>query len=485
MAQALTFPEGFLIGGSFAANQVEGACREGGRGLSVWDLFKLNNEGQGGDSFTLPHEDAKRAYEDTDDNAYPKRRGIDHYHRWEADLDLFAEMGFKALRMSVSWSRIFPNGDDAQPNSEGIAHYRAVFEGLRARGMEPVVTISHFDLPASLALCCNGWADRRTIALFERYARTLFDEYHDLVRYWITFNEIDATIHIPFVGAGIVPDTVDDIAGASWQALHHQFVASARAIHYAHETYPELRVGCMATKNLKYPKTCKPEDCLQFLRETEEDAAYTDVQVFGEYPYVVRRLWEREGIRVDMKPGDLGELKAGTVDFVSFSYYASLVVSAEKDPAALASANLLVGEKNPYLESTPWGWQIDPVGLRYSLNQMYARYKLPVFVAENGLGTVDEFDGTTVDDAYRIDYVRRHLQQVLLAIHEDGVDCFGYTYWGCIDCIAGSTSQMKKRYGFIYVDQDDDGSGTLERFRKRSFGWFHDVIASNGESLFA
>lgn len=479
----LTFPEGFLIGGSFAANQVEGGCREGGRGLSVWDCFKLNNEGQGGDAFTLPYPEVLKAAADTNDADYPKRRGIDFYHRWREDIELFAHMGFRALRLSISWPRIFPNGNEAEPNKAGLAFYRSVFECLRDHNIEPVVTISHFDLPVSLAIEYGGWRDRRLIRLFDRYARTILDAYHDLVKTWITFNEIDATLHIPFVGAGIIPDQVEDIKAASWQALHHQFVAASRTVRYSHETYPDLRLGCMATKNLKYPKTCRPEDCLQFLKETEEDAAVTDVQVFGRYPHAVRWEWQREGTEPVMGAGDLDDIAAGTVDFVSFSYYASLVVSADKDPEALASANLLVGEKNPYLEQTPWGWQIDPVGLRYALNDMYARYGIPLFVAENGLGTLDEFDGTTVDDGYRIDYVRRHLQQVLLAIHEDGIPVLGYTYWGCIDCVAGSTSQMRKRYGFIYVDQDDEGNGTLARFHKRSFDWYRGVIESNGKSL--
>lgn len=482
-SKAYTFPEGFLIGGAVAGNQVEGACREGGRGLSVWDCFTFNNEGQEGDCFTLPSHEVIKAAHDADDDRYPKRRGIDFYHRYERDIELFAEMGFKAFRMSISWSRIFPNGDDAEPSAEGIAFYHRVFDCLRAHGIEPVVTMSHLDTPLALALNYGGWTDRRLVEFFERYGRTIIDAYHDKVKTWITFNEIDATLHIPFVGAGIVPDQQENVRAASWQALHHQFVAAARVIAWAHEAYPDLRFGCMATKNLKYPKTCKPEDCLQWLKETEEDAAVTDVQVFGEYPYVVREEWARNRIEPVIEPGDLSDLQSGKVDFVSFSYYASLVTSAHKDESAMTSANLLVGEKNPYLKSTPWGWQIDAVGLRFSLNQMYDRYKIPLFVAENGLGTNDEFDGQTVDDQYRIDYVRDHLQQLLLAIREDGVECFGYTYWGCIDCIAGSTSQMKKRYGFIYVDQDDYGKGSKERFRKKSFDWYRNVIATDGASI--
>ena len=477
----MPFPDGFLWGGAFAAGQVEGAFDEGGKGLSTSDIYPKSNRMRGG-VFDRTLGQIRAAADDPCATSYPKRRGIDFYHRYKSDIALFAQMGFKALRFSISWSRIFPNGDDAEPNTEGIDFYRQMICELRANGIEPVVTMSHFEMPLSLCLRKNGWADRGTIDCFVRYAEVLFREFHEDVRYWITFNEIDATIHIPLTGGGIIRELCDDYEQTKYQAIHHQFVASALVTKLAHEKYPELSVGCMATKNLKYPATCKPEDCMQWLLETQLDGFCPDVQALGEYPYYMRRMWRDRGIELEFAPGDLDAIRENTVDFVSFSYYASLVTSADGAKKKKASANLLVGEKNPYLEQTPWGWQVDPVGLRFSLNQLYDRYHLPLFVAENGLGTIDEFVDGTVDDGYRIDYIRRHIEEMALAV-EDGVDVFGYTYWGCIDCVAASTGEMSKRYGFIYVDQDDDGNGTLERYPKRSFDWYRRVIASNGAEL--
>lgn len=477
----MNFPDDFLWGGAFAANQVEGAAREGGKGLSTADIFPFIQGNRQG-CFYRSLQQIQEAMEDTEDRKYPKRRGIDFYHRYREDIRLFQEMGFKALRFSISWARIFPNGDEEKPNEEGLAFYRNMISELKKCNITPIVTMSHFEMPLHLALAYNGWADRRLIGHFVRFAKVLFQEFSDDVQYWITFNEIDATVHIPLTGAGIIEERTDCLKQVKYQALHHQFLASALVTKLAHENYPAFRIGCMATKNLKYPASCRPEDCLRFLQETREDAFYTDVQVFGEYPYTIRNLWAKEGICLTEEPEDALLLKNHTVDFVAFSYYASLVVSEEGAKKEKASANLLVGEKNPYLKQTPWGWQIDPVGLRFALNQMYDRYKRPLLVAENGLGTLDELENGTVHDSYRIDYIESHIRQIALAI-EDGVDVFGYTYWGCIDCISASTSEMSKRYGFIYVEQDDEGNGSLKRYRKDSFYWYRDVIASNGRIL--
>lgn len=475
------FPKDFLIGGAFAANQVEGGCREGGKGLSTADMFHFDPRVKGG-KFELSSEEIILAINDNNDEKYPKRRGIDFYHNYKNDIALFAEMGFKTLRLSISWPRIFPNGNDTIPNAEGIAFYHKIFDELLYYGIQPIVTLSHFEIPIQLSLDFNGWLDRKLIDYFVKFVKTVTDEYHDKVKYWMPFNEIDATIHIPFVGAGIIPDRVENIEKCKYQALHHQFVANALIIKYIHDTYKDLKVGCMATKNLKYPSTCKPLDCLTFLHETIDDAMVTDVQVFGEYPYRIRNYWKNNEITIQMKNGDKEIMLANTVDFVSFSYYASLITSYDKSNIDTTNSNLLVGEKNPYLEQTPWGWQIDPTGLRYSLNEMYDRYKLPIFVAENGLGMIDKLEDGYVHDSYRIDYIKQHLRALLLAI-DDGVECFGYTYWGCIDCIAASTSQMSKRYGFIYVDQDDYGNGSKKRIRKDSFYWYKKIISSNGVDL--
>ena len=475
------FPQDFLWGGAFAANQVEGGFREGHKGLSTADVFPLGDRKKGG-VFDRTLAEIQQAANDEDDSKYPKRRGIDFYHRYKEDIALFAEMGFKALRFSISWPRIYPNGDEEKPNEEGLDFYLDIFKELKKYDIEPVVTLSHFELPLHLAMEGNGWVNKKVIDYFVKYVETIFDAYQDYVRYWITFNEIDATVHIPFTGAGIIKEVSENVEQDKYQALHHQFVASAIVTKIAHEKYPHFKIGCMSTKNLKYPATCKPEDALQCLKETEMDAFCTDVQVFGEYNYAIQQEWRNKGIEIVQTEEEKKLLKENTVDYVSFSYYASLVTSAEGSKKEKTSANLLVGEKNPYLKQTPWGWQIDPTGLRYSLNQLYSRYKLPLFVAENGLGTIDKLEDGCVHDDYRIDYIREHIQQMKLAI-EDGVPVFGYTYWGCIDCISASTSEMSKRYGFIYVDQDDQGNGSLERIKKDSFAYYKQVIASNGETL--
>ncbi len=475
----MEFSKDFLIGGAFAANQVEGAYNEGGRGWSTIDMYKMETSGG---HFELTMAEIQEALQG-DAKDYPKRRGIDFYHRYLEDLDLFQEMGFKILRLSIDWTRIYPNGDDETPNREGIDFYHRLFDELLKRNIQPMVTLNHFDTPLNLTLTCNGWESRKTLDCFKRYVETVLDEYHEKVKYWLTFNELDAALISPYLCSGMLAEKTEDKKFGKYQGLHHQLLGCAYAAKYIHENYPELRLGCMMTKNLKYAKTCRPEDNLTCLQEVQMGCMVNDVQVFGEYPYYVKNPWKKAGFKLKTEPGDMEFLKNNTVDFVSFSYYASLVTSHDKSGDDPTNANLLVGEKNPYLKTTEWGWQIDPVGLRYSLNELYDRYKKPIFIAENGLGAVDHLIGNTVEDDYRIEYIRDHLKQVLYAI-DDGVDCFGYTYWGCIDCIAASTSQMKKRYGFIYVDQDDEGNGSGNRYRKKSFDWYKKVIQTNGRSLF-
>lgn len=469
-------PKDFLIGGSFSANQVEGGLRGTGKGLSTADCFKLADRSKGG-AFELSYQEVLDAMKDTEDQKYPKRRGIEFYTHYKEDIRLFSEMGFKALRLSISWSRLFPTGEEDTPNEQGVDFYLKLFQELKKYDITPIVTLSHFEMPVHLAVKYNGWADRQLIDLFTKYTRFVLDTYKDYVTHWIVFNEIDATIHIPFVGAGIILEKTENLEQTKYQALHHQFIATAQTIKYAHEVNPKSKVGCMATKNLKYPATCKPEDCMQFFNETEIDTFVTDVQALGEYNYAIKQYFKNKGIKLDTTEEELQLLKDHTVDYVGFSYYASLVTSFDKTNADTTNANLLVGEKNPYLKVTPWGWQIDPSGLRYSLNFFYARYGLPVFVAENGMGMLDQVDEMgQVHDDYRIDFVSKHLEQLMKAI-DDGVDVMGYTYWGCIDCISASTSEMSKRYGFIYVDQDDQGNGTLKRSKKDSFEWYKKFIS--------
>lgn len=267
------------------------------------------------------------------------------------------------------------------------------------------------------------------------------------------------------------------------QGLHHQFLASAKVVKYAHEHYPEYKMGNMICFILTYPLTCNPDDIVLNQEQMRECNWYcSDVMVRGEYPAYAKSIWEKKGITVKMEEGDADILREGTVDFYTFSYYMSNCVTADPNAEKIAG-NIGGGYKNPYLDASDWGWQIDPKGLRYALNEIYDRYRIPLMVVENGLGAYDEKgDDGIVHDTYRIDYLRKHIEQMKEAVR-DGVDLMGYTPWGCIDLVSASTGEMAKRYGFIYVNKFDDGTGDLSREKKESFDWYKKVIASNGEEL--
>lgn len=481
------FPKNFLWGGALAANQVEGAWNIDGKGLSVADVatYKANlSLDDYAGHVTVTSEVIEKAMKDKDDKAYPKRRGIDFYHRYKEDLALFAEMGFKALRVSIAWSRIFPTGEEQEPNEVGLRFYDQLFAEMRRLGIEPIVTLSHYEMPLALSVKYNGWVERQVIDDFVRFCRVCFTRYKDLVKYWLTFNEIDSINRHPFTTAGIIPNRCPEGKEEEliYQALHHQFVASALVTADCHRIIEGSQVGCMLTKLTTYPNTCHPADVEMTLKKNLHNYFYADVQVFGEYPVLIENMLERKNIHIVMARGDREILRKHTVDFVSFSYYMSLTESA-KDGLEKAAGNTIMGVKNPYLPSTEWGWQIDPVGLKISLLELYDRYKKPLLIVENGMGAVDkvESDGTIHDD-YRINYFKEHFKQMKEAV-EEGVELFGYTSWGPIDIVSAGTSQMSKRYGFIYVDQDDEGNGTLKRLRKDSFYWYKKVIASNGENL--
>ncbi|WP_340023218.1 6-phospho-beta-glucosidase [Paenibacillus sp. FSL K6-1096] len=478
-----TFPEGFLWGGATAANQLEGGYNAGGKGLSTADMMTAGT-----------HTVSRRITPVLEAGAhYPSHEAIDFYHRYEEDIALFAEMGFKVFRMSVAWSRIFPNGDDAEPNEEGLKFYDRVFAELRKHGIEPLVTISHYEAPYHLAEAYNGWADRRTIDFYVRYCEVLFNRYKDTVKYWLTFNEINI-LTMPFgtfMAGAMMPQGNTELTGSGmvdneqlrYQALHHQFVASARAVKLGHEINPDFKIGCMIAYMCSYPLTCNPEDVL--LAQQKDNLSNflcSDVQVRGAYPGFAYRYFRENRIELQMEEGDAQILKEGCVDFYTCSYYSSTCVSASPDQEKIGG-NMSLGLKNPYLQASAWEWQIDPQGLRWSLNNIYNRYGIPVMVVENGLGAVDtvEADGS-VKDSYRIDYLREHIRAMGEAL-EDGVDLIGYTPWGCIDLVSAGTGEMKKRYGFIYVDKDNEGKGTLDRSRKDSFYWYQRVIGSNGTLL--
>lgn len=474
------FPKEFLWGGATAANQYEGAYNVGGKGLSVQDVTP-----RGG--IPVSDNDLNPFITElpTEDNL--KLEGIDFYHRYKEDVALFAEMGFKVFRTSIAWSRIFPNGDELGPNEEGLQFYDNLFDELAKYGIEPLVTLSHYETPLHLARKYNGWVNRDLIGFYERYVRTVFNRYKNKVKYWLTFNEINSVLHVPFISGGIATPVEKLSKQDLYQAVHHELVASALATKVGHEINPEFKIGCMVLAMPTYPMTPKPEDVLAAREFENQNYLFSDIHARGKYPKYIQRFFKENDINIKFESGDKELLAENTVDFISFSYYMSSVQAYDPENYQSSIGNLLGGIANPYLESSEWGWQVDPIGLRIVLNNLYDRYQLPLFIVENGLGAKDVLiegaDGPTVDDDYRIDYLKKHLQQVGEAI-EDGVELLGYTTWGCIDLVSASTAQMSKRYGFIYVDRNDDGSGTLNRYKKKSFYWYKEVIESNGETLY-
>ncbi len=483
------FPEGFLWGGATAANQYEGGWKEGGKGISVSDCarhhldidvtdYKAHN--------SITTKDIEEALKSTDDSLYPKRHGAEGYSHYKEDIALFAEMGFKVYRLSIAWSRIFPNGDDKEPNEAGLKYYDDVFDECLKYGIQPLVTMSHYEPPINLVLNYDGWYSREVMDMFVRYVETICERYKDKVKYWLTFNEVDSMIRHPYTTGGLVEDRFPNknFQEVVFQAMHHQFVASALATKICHEKIPGSKVGCMLTKLTYYPYTCKPEDVLQAQQDMRSTYCYSDTQVFGEYPAYLLSKFKNEGIHIQMEADDLKIMKQYPVDFVSFSYYSSSCVAKDDQGLKKTAANTMTAIKNPYIPSSDWGWQIDPIGLRVSLVDLYDRYRKPLFIVENGLGAKDELVNGTVEDDYRIEYFDAHFREMLNAIEIDGVDLMGYTSWGCIDIVSESTKQMSKRYGFIYVDANDDGEGTYQRYKKKSFDWYKNVIKTNGACLF-
>lgn len=483
------FKEKFLWGGATAANQIEGAYLDGGRGLSTMDTLTVGDKNtprqvtyktkegkiEKAERLSAIPEGAV-GYSDPNE-FYPSHTGIDFYHRYKEDIKLFAEMGFKAYRMSLSWTRIFPNGNDAEPNEEGLAFYDAVFDECLKYGIEPVVTLYHFDMPLYLADHYNGWLSRKVIGFFENYCKTVFERYKNKVKYWLTFNEINVLRSWLQIGIH------DNNEQNKFQAMHHIFLASAKAVSLAHQIIQDVKVGNMVMYPTSYAMTAKPKDVLENILYKRQVEFYLDVQVKGYYPNYKLKEFERKQIEIKMEDEDLATLEKGKVDFISFSYYMSTMTTTDKSIEKTPGNNIL-SYRNPNLEVSEWGWTVDPLGLRIALSEMYDRYRVPLFIVENGLGAIDqvESDGSINDD-YRIEYLSAHIQAMKDAVELDGVDLMGYTSWGCIDLIAWSTGEMKKRYGFIYVDVDDRGNGTFERSKKKSFTWYKKVIESNGEYL--
>ncbi len=466
------FLDDFLWGGAIAANQIEGAASEGGKGPSTADAL---SEGVFGQAHIPPVA------------RYLKQEASDFYHRYESDIALLAEAGLRCLRLSIAWARIFPNGDDAEPNEAGLAFYDRVFDCCREHGIEPLVTLSHYEMPLGLVERYGGWADRRVIGHFARYARMCFERYRGRVRLWLTFNEINMTLHAPFNGAGILGDSETIDRSVLYQAVHHQLVASALATKIAHEVDPRNRVGCMIAGSPTYPLTPDPADVLAAMEKDRENLFFGDVHARGRYPGYQLRKFAEQGVELEATPEDEALLAENVVDFVSLSYYMSYCATADAEKNRQSRGNILSGVKNPLLPQSEYGWTVDPKGLRCLLNQYWDRWQKPLFVVENGLGATDELvdggpDGRTVVDDYRIDYLRAHIEQMREAV-ADGVDVMGYTVWGVIDLVANTTLSIEKRYGLVYVDRHDDYTGDFARYRKKSFDWYRHVIDTNGADL--
>ena len=473
------FPDNFLWGGATAANQIEGAYIADGKGLTTVDLLPT---GPKRNEIAMGKLDS---YKPKEGEFYPSHQAIDFYHRYKEDIVLFAEMGFKCFRLSISWARIFPNGNDLEPNEAGLQFYDDVFDELLKYNIEPVVTICHFDVPVNLVKNYGGWKNRKMVDFFERYTKILFNRYNKKVKYWMTFNEINMLIHLPYIGAGIVFEEEENKEQLLYQAAHHELVASALAVKACHEIIPDAMIGCMLAAGCAYPYSSNPDDTWKVMEMERESYFLIDVQSKGEYPGYAKRFFRENGIELQIEAGDLDILKQHTVDYIGFSYYASRCTSA--DPEILKNftdGNIFGSVVNPYLETSEWGWTIDPKGMRITCNQLYDRYEKPLFIVENGLGAQDILlENDTVEDDYRIDYLDRHFAEIAEAI-QDGVDIIGYTSWGPIDLVSNGTGQMKKRYGYIYVDRNNDGSGTLRRIKKKSFYWYKNIIANNGNQYF-
>lgn len=482
----MAFRKDFLWGGATAANQCEGAYDVDGRGLANVDVVP-----HGKDRFPVCLGDLKMLECDAD-HYYPAHGAIDFYHHYKEDIALFAEMGFKTFRMSLAWTRIFPNGDEAEPNEAGLAFYEDVFRECKKYGIEPLVTITHFDCPIHLIKEYGGWRNRKLIDFYKNLATVLFTRYKGLVKYWLTFNEINNVLSNPFTSSGVIFDGAPEPGSCNpylghwqekFQAVHNQFVASALATKKLHEIDPDAKMGNMLCRLENYAESPKPEDQLQVMFEDHFNWFFTDVQATGEYPYYMQRFFDENNIHIEMGKDDMKILKEGAVDFITISYYMTYIMRYKGSPVPQPTGRLVSDIKNPYLPKTEWGWTIDPIGFRITLNRIYDRYHKPIFISENGLGAVDHFDEKgQIQDDYRIDYMRAHVEQLREAI-ADGVDVFGYAWWGPIDLISSGTSEMTKRYGMIYVDQDDYGKGTGKRLRKKSFYYYKKLIASNGADL--
>ncbi|MFL9487642.1 MULTISPECIES: 6-phospho-beta-glucosidase [Staphylococcus] len=475
-------PNDFLWGGALAANQFEGGYDQGGKGLSVIDVMTAGEHGK-----------AREITQEVEANKYyPNHEGIDFYHRYKEDVKLFSEMGLKCLRTSIAWTRIFPNGDEEEPNEEGLKFYGDLFDELLKYDIQPVITLSHFEMPLHLAREYGGFKNRKVADFFAHFAETVFQRYKDKVKYWMTFNEINNQMDLNnplflWTNSGVLLSEEDNKEEVLYQVAHNELIASAKAVKIGKDINPEFEIGAMISHVPIYPYSCNPKDMLEAEIAGRMRFFFPDVQVRGYYPGYATKMFERENINIGWLEGDDQILQEGTVDYIGFSYYMSTVVKHDSNSSVednVVNGGLPNSVENPYIQTSDWGWAIDPVGLRFTLNVLYNRYQIPLFIVENGFGAVDEMDEKgNIHDDYRIQYLKEHIEAAIDAVDQDGVDLMGYTPWGIIDIVSFTTGEMKKRYGLIHVDRDNKGQGTLERTKKDSFEWYRNVIESNGERL--
>ncbi|MFR3692706.1 MAG: family 1 glycosylhydrolase [Thomasclavelia ramosa] len=465
----MNMKEGFLFGGALAANQCEGGYNLDGKGLSIADVVRGSQQG-------IPRQVDEKIHEGV---YYPSHEAIDFYHRYKEDIALFAQMGFKCLRMSISWARIFPNGDDEIPNECGLQFYDKVFDELLKYNIQPIVTLSHFETPLHLVEAYGSWRNPKLIDFYVKYANVVFKRYKDKVIYWMTFNEINETMNKkdPFLQAGLKFKEDENDKKVKVIASHNMFIASAKVVDLGHRINPNFKIGCMIQYTPAYTKTCHPNDALAKRFYNIQNYYYTDVMVKGEYTSLCYSQLKRLGVDFTISIEEQEILKKGKVDYIAFSYYFTYVVSYDEN-------QFVIDKKNKYLQTGQWNRTIDPIGLRVALNELYDRYQVPLFIVENGIPLDDKIDSNNeIIDEERIAFFRSHIMQIKKAINEDFVNVIGYTTWGPIDIVSVSTGEMNKRYGFIYVDKDNSGKGTLQRFKKKSFAWYKKVIESNGECL--
>ncbi|EJL88174.1 6-phospho-beta-glucosidase [Pantoea sp. GM01] len=473
------FPNNFMWGGAVAAHQVEGAWNQGGKGPSIVDVLTSGAHGVE----RIITDGVQEGYR------YANHEAVDFYHHYREDIALLAEMGFRCFRTSIAWSRIFPRGDESEPNEEGLRFYDALFDELLKYGIEPVITLSHFEMPNLLVTEYGGWKNRKVVDFFVHFSEVVIKRFQHKVKYWMTFNEINNQRNwkTPLFGyccSGVIFTQEPNPEECMYQVLHHQFVASAQVVKLGHDINSELQIGCMIAMVPLYPFSCHPDDVMYAQEAMRERFLFSDVHMRGHYPAYILNEWQRKGYHIVMEPGDAQILREGCADYIGLSYYMSNAVSKENAGSGTALSGFEGSVPNPHVKASDWGWQIDPVGLRYVLNILYERYEKPLFIVENGFGAVDQINEKgEVNDDYRIDYLRAHIEQMKRAVTEDGVDVMGYTPWGCIDCVSFTTGQYSKRYGFIYVNKNDDGSGDFSRLKKKSFDWYRRVIASNGSEL--